>query len=62
MALVKTWYTIEEAADKYGAPIERIREWMEEGLVRSETGGDGIERVNVDDLKVEIENYARGEA
>jgi len=62
MALIKTWYTIEEAADKYGAPIERIKAWAEEGLVRTETGGDGIERVNVDDLKVEVENYARGEA
>jgi len=62
MALVKTWYTLAEAADKYGAPLERIKDWVAEGLVRTETGADGVERVNVDDLRVEVENYARGEA
>jgi hypothetical protein len=62
MALGKTWYTLDEATGKYGVPITRISEWVEEGLVRTEIGADSLLRVNVDDLKVEVENYARGEA
>ncbi|PLY03085.1 MAG: MerR family transcriptional regulator [Desulfuromonas sp.] len=56
MALGKTWYDPEEASAKFGIPVERILEWVDEGLVRTEKG-DGAVRVNIDDLKLEVQNY-----
>jgi predicted site-specific integrase-resolvase len=61
MALVKTWYETEKASDKFGIPAETILEWVEEGLVRCEREGDNVVRVNIDDVKLEMEGYLRGE-
>ena len=61
MALVKTWYETEKASDKFGVPVEKILEWVEEGVVRCEREGDKVARVNIDDVKLEMENYVRGE-
>ncbi len=61
MALVKTWYETEKASDKFGVPVEKILEWVEEGLVRCEREGEDVVRVNIDDVKLEMENYVRGE-
>ncbi len=61
MALVRTWYEPEAAADKFGIPVDTILEWVEEGVVRCEREKDEIVRVNIDDVKLEVENYIREE-
>jgi len=59
MALVKTWYSPEEAESKYGVSKALILEWIDEGLVRSEREGGKVVRVNIDDVKLEVENLVR---
>jgi len=55
MSLVKTWYTPESAADKFGIQLDLLMEWVEEGLVRAEQEGDKVVRVNIDDVRIEVE-------
>ncbi len=55
MSLVKTWYTPEAAADKFGIQVGKLMEWVEEGLVRSEQEGDKVAQVNIDDVRLEVE-------
>ncbi len=52
MSLVKTWCTVMEAVSKFGVPEERIMEWVDEGVVRSELDGTKVARVNCDDLEL----------
>jgi len=59
MSLVKTWYTPEELESKYGVGQERLMEWIEDGLVRCEREGEKIIRVNVDDVKLELDSMSR---
>lgn len=61
MALIKTWYSPEDAAAKFGVSQEQILEWVEQGLIRCEREEEVVTLVNVDDLRVEVENYAHGE-
>ena len=61
MALIKTWYSPEDAAAKFGVTHEQILEWVEQGLIRCEREEEAVKLVNVDDLRVEVENYAHGE-
>jgi hypothetical protein len=61
MALIKTWYRTEDAAAKFGVAQEKILEWVEQGLIRCERDEAAVTLVNVDDLRVEVENYAHGE-
>ena len=55
MSLVKTWYTPETAADKFGIKIETLMAWVEEGLVRAEQENGKVARVNIDDVRIEVE-------
>jgi predicted site-specific integrase-resolvase len=55
MSLVKTWYTPESAADKFGIQIGQLQEWVKKGVVRSEHEGDKLVRVNIDDVRIEVE-------
>ena len=55
MSLVKTWYTPEAAADKFGIQSGKLMEWVEEGLVRAEREGDKVVHVNIDDVRIEVE-------
>lgn len=55
MSLVKTWYTPEAAADKFGIKITQLLAWVDEGLVRAERDGSKVERVNIDDVRIEVE-------
>ena len=55
MSLVKTWYTPEAAADKFGIKMEKLMEWVDEGLVRAEQEGGKVVQVNIDDVRIEVE-------
>lgn len=55
MSLVKTWYTPEAAADKFGIQLGQLMKWVSEGLVRAEQEGEKIVRVNIDDVRLEVE-------
>jgi hypothetical protein len=55
MSLVKTWYTPESAASKFGLNLDQLMEWVDEGLVRAEKEGETPVRVNIDDVRLEVE-------
>lgn len=55
MSFEKTWYTLDEAAEKFGMEKKLILKWVEDGLVRSEDSGGKVERVNVDDLDLKVQ-------
>lgn len=54
MSLTRSWYTIDEAAAKYGLTTAQIKLWIDRGLVRSE-GHKGEEiLVNINDIEQEL--------
>ena len=55
MSLVKTWYTPEAAADKFGIQVGQVMVWVQEGLVRAEQEDDKVVQVNIDDVRLEVE-------
>ena len=59
MSLVKTWYTTEAAADKFGIQVGKVLEWVTAGLVRAELEGEKVVRVNIDDVRLEVETMVR---
>jgi len=56
MSLVKTWYSPEKAADKFGIKLSQLMEWVEAGLVRAEKDADKVVQVNIDDVRIEVES------
>jgi predicted site-specific integrase-resolvase len=59
MSLVKTWYTPEDAESKFGVEKSLILKWVEEGLVRCEREDGVVTRVNIDDVRLEVESLVR---
>ena len=55
MSFEKTWYTLDEAADKFGVEKKQILSWIEDGLVRTEESNGKVERVNVDDVDLKVQ-------
>lgn len=55
MSLTKTWYSVEEAAAKFGLNPAMIYEWVEAGLVRAEEEKNRVVRVNGDDIELELQ-------
>lgn len=55
MSIAKTWYTLEEAADKFGLEEGVILKWVEDGVVRAEEVDKKVVRVNVDDVELKVQ-------
>jgi hypothetical protein len=60
MSLIRTWYTPEEAESMFGVRQEQIAEWIAEGLLRYEKEGESVARINIDDLKLQVERISEG--
>jgi predicted site-specific integrase-resolvase len=58
MSVGKTWFTLEEAQNKYGISHSLLLEWVSEGLVRAEREEGHIVRVNVDDLQLQVDDLS----
>jgi predicted site-specific integrase-resolvase len=54
MSLVKSWYTVDEAASRYGISIQQLLGWVDNGLVRSEGNKDKVFLVNGDDIELKL--------
>lgn len=54
MALVKTWYDVEAAANKFGIKKSVLLFWAAEGLVRSEREHGDVVRVHIDDVRLQV--------
>ncbi|ABA87872.1 hypothetical protein Pcar_0613 [Syntrophotalea carbinolica DSM 2380] len=55
MSLVKTWFTPEDAAGMFGISKALLLTWVDEGLVRSEREHGKVARVNIDDVKLQVD-------
>jgi len=55
MSLTKTWYTIDEVMDKFGLERRMITKWIDDGIVRTERTDNGIERINIDDIELKVQ-------
>lgn len=52
MALGKTWYEVDAAAQRFGIKRSMLLFWVEEGLVRCEREGKDVQRVHIDDVRL----------
>jgi len=55
MSFDKTWYTLDEAVEKFGVEKKVILSWVEEGLVRVEEADKEVVRVNIADLELKVQ-------
>jgi DNA-binding transcriptional MerR regulator len=54
MALIKTWYDVDAAADKFGLKKSTLLFWVDEGVVRCERDGGDVLLVNIDDVRLQV--------
>lgn len=54
MSLTKSWYTVDEAASKFGVSTKDLLHWAELGIVRTEeVKGSGF-LLNGDDIEMKL--------
>lgn len=58
MTLTKSWYSLEEAVEKFGLERREIEGWVEDGLLRAETEGKKVISVHADDLELLVHRRA----
>ena len=54
MSLTNSWYTINEAASKFGITTRLLLIWVDNGLVRTEGGKGKLILFNGDDIEREM--------
>jgi hypothetical protein len=54
MSLTKNWYAIDAAASKYGLSMQQLQEWVDSGLVRTESSLGNITLLNIDDIEQKL--------
>jgi len=54
MSLTNSWYTIDEAASKFGLSTEHLQEWVDNGLVRTEGNNGRVILLNNDDIERQL--------
>jgi excisionase family DNA binding protein len=54
MSLTKNWYTIDEAAAKFGISNKQLQEWVENGVLRTEEGQGKVIRLDGEDIEREL--------
>jgi predicted site-specific integrase-resolvase len=59
MSLGKTWFSPEDVSSMFGVSKALVLEWVREGLVRGEREGGKVVRVNIDDVKLEVDAMTR---
>ncbi|MDD2734222.1 MAG: helix-turn-helix domain-containing protein [Desulfuromonadaceae bacterium] len=55
MSLGKTWYTVEEATEKFGVAQEQLLKWVSEGIIRTEKETGQKMLINGDDLALRLQ-------
>lgn len=55
MSLTKSWYTIDEAASKYGLSTKQLQKWVDGGLVRTEEDNGKATLLNGDDIELKLQ-------
>ena len=54
MSLTKSWYTIDDAAAKFGLTTKELQEMVDLGLVRTEEHKDKAIMLNGDDIEQQM--------
>lgn len=54
MTLTNNWYTIEEAASKFGVSTQQLQAWVDNGVIRFEGDKDKVILLNGDDIGQEL--------
>ena len=54
MSLTKCWYTVEEAAAKFGVSTNQLLQWVDNGLIRTEGDKGKVKLLNGNDIELKL--------